>query len=140
MTACVPDADDGISKGSNKGPAPKRASTSWPCRETIEIEINKNMSANSSAHAFVGIPSLTSPRRQRHSQPSSRPPTRRPTQSWRDHGLPVYQSGSWRACTRNVRLGIISTQMGARELMLTVDRCGYGEGACAARVDVAEVV
>ena len=35
---------------------------------------------------------------------------------------------------------IISTQMGQRELMLTVDRCGYGDGACAARVDVAGIV
>ena len=35
---------------------------------------------------------------------------------------------------------IISTQMGERELILTLDRCGYGDGACAARVDVAEMV
>ena len=50
------------------------------------------MSAKSSAHAFAGIPSPTSPRLQRHSQPGLRPSTRRPTQPWRDYDLLVYKN------------------------------------------------
>jgi hypothetical protein len=100
----------------------------------------------SSARAFAGTPPPTDLYRQRHSQPGSGPSIRRPTRLRRAPGPPADHGGSWHAYTRYVRLvkeasvTMLYAMWKERETAAYKDGCGYRDGACAARVDVAKSV